>query len=479
MIPCQNLNFKNRFIDLGPEFYQEKQPDPVTDPYLVDYSPSVGQLIDLPEEGGDNFLANFSGNQPMEGARPLAMAYSGHQFGSYNPKLGDGRGLLLGEVSNKENISWDVHLKGAGPTRFARGFDGRATLQSSIREHLGSEALNGLGIPTTRSLAVIGIRELIYRQKPELAAILVRVADCHIRFGSFEFFHYTKQPKSVERLADFSIEHYHNDIYNEPDRYRIFFRRVLTLTAKLISKWQSVGFVHGVMNTDNMTITGTTFDYGPYGFMEDYLPSYVCNHSDHQGRYAFKNQPYIGLWNCSALGHALSSMISEEAQGEILQTYEEIFQNTLAELFRKKLGLEQEQSEDAALIQGLLDIMESEKLDYTNTFRNLTQALTNKITPELNSDIAKSWIVSFQERHTKEGLSVDKKVISMKQVNPKFILRNYMAQEAIDAAEESDFSMLETLIIILTKPFEEHKEYQNFANKSPAWAKDLEISCSS
>jgi len=213
--------------------------------------------------------------------------------------------------------------------------------------------------------------------------------------------------------------------------------------------------------------------------MEDYLPSYVCNHSDHQGRYAFKNQPYIGLWNCSALGHALSSLISEEAQGEILQTYEEIFQNTLAELFRKKLGLEQEQSEDAALIQGLLDIMESEKLDYTNTFRNLTQALTNKITPELNSDIAKSWIVSFQERHTKEGLSVDKKVISMKQVNPKFILRNYMAQEAIDAAEESDFSMLETLIIILTKPFEEHKEYQNFANKSPAWAKDLEISCSS
>ena len=159
MIPCQNLNFKNRFINLGPEFYQEKQPDPVTDPYLVDYSPSAGQLIDLSEEeGGENFLANFSGNQPMEGAQPLAMAYSGHQFGSYNPRLGDGRGLLLGEVLNKKNISWDVHLKGAGPTRFARGFDGRATLQSSIREHLGSEALNGLGIPTTRSLAVIGIR---------------------------------------------------------------------------------------------------------------------------------------------------------------------------------------------------------------------------------------------------------------------------------------------------------------------------------
>ncbi|SVA73621.1 uncharacterized protein METZ01_LOCUS126475, partial [marine metagenome] len=238
---------------MGSEFYQEKQPDPVTDPYLVDYSPSVGALLDLPSEGGSGFLEKFSGNQPMEGARPLAMAYSGHQFGSYNPRLGDGRGLLLGEVLNKENIRWNIYLKGAGPTRFARGFDGRATLQSSIREHLGSEALNGLGIPSTRSLAVIGIRELIYRQKPELAAILVRVADCHIRFGSFEYFHHTNQPKNVKRLTDFAIQNYHNDLWNEPEKYRIFFRRVLTLTAQLISKWQAVGFVHGVMNTDNMT----------------------------------------------------------------------------------------------------------------------------------------------------------------------------------------------------------------------------------
>ena len=336
MIPCQNLNFKNRFIDLGPEFYQEKQPDPVTDPYLVDYSPSVGKLIDLPEEGGDNFLANFSGNKPMEGARPLAMAYSGHQFGSYNPKLGDGRGLLLGEVLNKDNMSWDVHLKGAGPTRFARGFDGRATLQSSIREHLGSEALNGLGIPTTRSLAVIGIRELIYRQKPELAAILVRVADCHIRFGSFEFFHYTKQPKSVERLADFSIEHYHNDIYNEPDRYRIFFRRVLTLTAKLISKWQSVGFVHGVMNTDNMTITGTTFDYGPYGFMDGFNSRYTPNSSDTHGRYAYQQQAEIGFWNLNKLAETLIPLVgADELQEETKQ-----YQSLLNGFYREEMGLQ-------------------------------------------------------------------------------------------------------------------------------------------
>jgi uncharacterized protein YdiU (UPF0061 family) len=309
--------------------------------------------------------------------------------------------------------------------------------------------------------------------------MLARTAKTHIRFGSFEYFHYNNQSENVKALAACCIDQYPAYFSSTTAAYEDFFRVIVERTASMIAQWQACGFNHGVMNTDNMSILGETFDYGPYGFMEDYLPSYVCNHSDHQGRYAFKNQPYIGLWNCSALGHALSSLISEEAQGEILQTYEEIFQSTLADLFRKKLGLEQDQAEDATLIQGLLDIMESEKLDYTNTFRNLTQALTNKTPPELGSYIAKSWIVSFQERHTKEGLSLDKKLISMNQVNPKFILRNYRAQEAIDAAEDSDFSKLETLIVVLTNPFEELEEYQKFANKSPAWAKDLEISCSS
>jgi uncharacterized protein YdiU (UPF0061 family) len=326
---------------------------------------------------------------------------------------------------------------------------------------------------------IIGSNEMVIREKSETAAMLIRTAKTHIRFGNFEYFHYNKKPEHVKVLVDFCIDNYPTYFSRTKNIYEEFFRTIVKQTAIMIAQWQACGFNHGVMNTDNMSILGETFDYGPYGFMEDYLPAYVCNHSDHQGRYAFKNQPYIGLWNCSALGHALSSLISDEAQGEILQTYEEIFQSTLAKLFREKLGLKQDQSEDAALIQGLLDIMESEKLDYTNTFRNLTQALTKKITPELDSDVAKSWIVSYQERQTKEGLSVNKKAISMNQVNPKFILRNYMAQEAINAAENNDFSMIETLISILNKPFEEHEEFQNFANRSPAWAKDLEISCSS
>ena len=455
MIPCQNLNFKNRFIDLGPEFYQEKQPDPVTDPYLVDYSPSVGQLIDLPEEGGDNFLANFSGNKPMEGARPLAMAYSGHQFGSYNPKLGDGRGLLLGEVSNKENISWDVHLKGAGPTRFSRGFDGRATLKSSIREHLGSEALNGLGIPTTRSLAVIGIRELIYRQKPELAAILVRVADCHIRFGSFEFFHYTKQPKSVERLADFSIEHYHNDIYNEPDRYRIFFRRVLTLTAKLISKWQSVGFVHGVMNTDNMTITGTTFDYGPYGFMDGFNSRYTPNSSDTHGRYAYQQQAEIGFWNLNKLAETLIPLVGADELQEETKQYQSLLNGFYREEMGRKLGLSILDSEFIELTQEMLQLLQSQQLDYSNFFRHLAN---NPSAMDCSIEL-RSWLDRYLKLCDRESISHDERKKKMDAVNPKYILRNHLVQRALQMVlKESDFSEVTRLRILLENPFKDRPE---------------------
>ena len=466
------------YAELPQEFYNLQNWQGFDNPLLVIENAQLKQELGFDNIEQQKLLDIFNGLSSIENLKPLSMVYSGHQFGQYVEQLGDGRGLLLGEIDSSEG-SIDIHLKGAGKTPYSRFGDGRAVLRSVIREYLCGEAMHALSIPTSRALMIIGSDEIVIREKSETAAMLARTAKTHIRFGNFEYFHYNKKPEHVKVLADFCIDNYPAYFSKAKNIYEEFFRSVVKQTAVMIAQWQACGFNHGVMNTDNMSILGETFDYGPYGFMEDYLPTYVCNHSDHQGRCAFKNQPYIGLWNCSALGHALSSLISEEAQGEILQTYEEIFQNTLAKLFREKLGLKQDKSEDAALIQGLLDIMESEKLDYTNTFRNLTQALTNKITPELDSDVAKSWIVSFQERQTAEGLSLDKKVISMNQVNPKFILRNYMAQEAIDAAENNDFSILETLIIILTKPFKEHKEYQNFANKSPAWAKDLEISCSS
>ncbi len=466
------------FAGLPEEFYTRQIWEGFEHPFIAFENFSLKQELGIQDIDGEDLLKIFNGTEILQPLKPLSMIYSGHQFGQYVEQLGDGRGLLLGQIDSIDGAI-DLHLKGAGKTPYSRFGDGRAVLRSVIREYVCGEAMHALSIPSSRALMIVGSNEMVIREKSESAAMLARTAKTHIRFGSFEYFHYNNQPENVKALADFCIDQYPAYFTKTPKAYEDFFQVVVERTASMIAQWQACGFNHGVMNTDNMSILGETFDYGPYGFMEDYDPSYVCNHSDHQGRYAYKNQPYIGLWNCSALGHALSSLISEKSQGEILQSYEVTFQHTLAELYRKKLGLEQKQSEDAILIQGLLDIMESEKLDYTNTFRNLTQALSREATPELNSDIAKSWIASFQDRHEKEVLSQEKTVTLMNQVNPKFILRNYMAQEAIDAAEDSKFSKLETLITVLTQPFQELEEYNHFANKSPAWAQHLEISCSS
>ena len=468
----------HNFSELPEEFYTLQDWQGFNNPKIVIENHVMKKALGMEDTDHQELLKIFNGTRKIDSLKPLSMVYSGHQFGQYVEQLGDGRGLLFAQINSNEGLL-DIHLKGAGKTPYSRFGDGRAVLRSVIREYLCGEAMHALSIPTSRALMIIGSDEMVIREKSESAAMLVRTSKTHIRFGSFEYFHYNNKPEHVKALADFCIDSYPQYFSRTTNAYEDFFRVIVKETANMIAHWQACGFNHGVMNTDNMSILGETFDYGPYGFMEDYNPNHVCNHSDHQGRYAFKNQPYIGLWNCSALGHALSSLISEENQGEILQTYEAIFQDTLAELYRKKLGLDLAKPEDATLIQGLLDIMESEKLDYTNTFRNLTQALAEENSPELQSEISKSWVVSFLERHSKETLSKDKRLKLMNQVNPKFILRNYMAQEAIEAAEVNDSSKLETLMIVITQPYEELIEHEKFANKSPIWAKDLEISCSS
>ena len=474
MIPIK----PHAYAELPQDFYNLQNWQGFDNPLLVIENAKLKQELGLENIEKQKLLDIFNGLLSIKNLKPLSMAYSGHQFGQYVEQLGDGRGLLLGKVDSSEGLV-DIHLKGAGKTPYSRFGDGRAVLRSVIREYLCGEAMHALSIPTSRALMIIGSDELVIREKRETAAMLARTAKTHIRFGNFEYFHYNNKPEYVKVLADFCIENYPAYFSRSKNKYEEFFRSVVEQTACMIALWQACGFSHGVMNTDNMSILGETFDYGPYGFMEDYLPSYICNHSDHQGRYAFKNQPYIGLWNCSALGHALSSLISEETQGEILKTYELIFQNKLAELYRKKLGLTKSHNEDAQLIQGLLDIMESEKLDYTNTFRNLSQAVTSVKTNELNSNVSMSWIKSYQERHNKESIPIAKKILLMNANNPKYILRNYMAQEVIEAAESSDFSALETVIEVITSPYDELEQYKHFANRSPDWAKNLEISCSS
>ena len=474
MIPIK----PHAYAELPQDFYNLQNWQGFDNPLLVIENAELKKDLGLENIDKQKLLDIFNGSLSIESLKPLSMAYSGHQFGQYVEQLGDGRGLLFGQIDSSEG-SVDIHLKGAGKTPYSRFGDGRAVLRSVIREYLCGEAMHALSIPTSRALMIIGSDEMVIREKSETAAMLARTAKTHIRFGNFEYFHYNNKPEYVKVLADFCIDNYPPYFSKSKNKYEEFFRSVVEQTACMIALWQANGFSHGVMNTDNMSILGETFDYGPYGFMEDYIPSYVCNHSDHQGRYAFKNQPYIGLWNCSALGHALSSLITEENQDEILKTYELIFQNKLAELYRKKLGFITSHNEDAQLIQGLLDIMESERLDYTNTFRNLSQALTETKTNELNSDVAVSWIKSYQERHNKESKSIAKKISLMNAINPKYILRNYMAQEVIEAAENSDFSAAEALIEVITCPYDELEQYEHFANRSPDWAKNLEISCSS
>ena len=474
MIPIK----PHAYAELPQDFYNLQNWQGFDNPLLVIENAELKKDLGLENIDKQKLLDIFNGSLSIESLKPLSMAYSGHQFGQYVEQLGDGRGLLFGQIDSSAGLI-DVHLKGAGKTPYSRFGDGRAVLRSVIREYLCGEAMHALSIPTSRALMIIGSDEMVIREKSETAAMLARTAKTHIRFGNFEYFHYNNKPEYVKVLADFCIDNYPPYFSKSKNKYEELFRSVVEQTACMIALWQANGFSHGVMNTDNMSILGETFDYGPYGFMEDYIPSYVCNHSDHQGRYAFKNQPYIGLWNCSALGHALSSLISEENQDEILKTYESIFQNKLAELYRKKLGFMTARNEDAQLIQGLLDIMGTERLDYTNTFRNLSQAVTETKTNELNSDVAMSWIKSYQERHNKESKSIAKKISLMNAINPKYILRNYMAQEVIEAAENSDFSAAETLIEVITSPYYELEQYENFANRSPDWAKNLEISCSS
>lgn len=493
MKALEQLNFTNTFIQLGPEFFQAKLPDPVSDPYLVDFNPDAAELIGLDpaESKRPEFAEYFAGNKQLPGSQPLAMAYCGHQFGVYNPRIGDGRGLLLGEVTNGNGHKWDIHLKGAGPTRFARGFDGRATLRASIREYLGQEALHGLGIPTTRSLAIVGIRELIYREMPELAAVLVRLSDSHVRFGSFEAFLYSNNPKRITKLADYVIHHHHADIEQESDRYRIFFRRVLKKTARLIACWQSVGFIHGVMNTDNMCITGATFDYGPYGFMDQFNPHFTPNHSDSNGRYAFSRQPQIGFWNVGKFGETLCHLVDPALLQEELGQYQTNYNSYYREKMAQKLGLAVLDAEFTQLTGNLFQLLHDNPVDYSNFFRTLSnfpggdyQALLN---PFPNRKDIEDWLSQYGRLIEREGLSNDERREMMDRANPKFILRNYLLQRAIDKAiREADFSEIERLRVLLQDPFQDRpKVFQEYnidarfyAADTPDSMLDMRLSCS-
>ena len=485
----ETLSFDNTYARLPEAFYARLNPTPFdSPPYLVHANPAAAGLVDL-DPGQFNrpeFAGLFGCSMLAPGMDPLAMLYSGHQFGVYVPQLGDGRAILLGEVRNERGETWDLHLKGAGMTPFSRDGDGRAVLRSTIREYLCSEAMHSLGIPTTRALCLVGSDHKVYREQIETAATLVRMAPSHVRFGTFEIFYYRKQHEHLRVLADYVIEQYFPHLALHADRYPRFFAEVVERTAKLIAQWQAVGWAHGVMNTDNMSILGITLDYGPFGFMDDYDAGFICNHSDHNGRYAFNQQPYIGLWNLSCLAQALLPLVEKEALKAALDRYTSLFEDQYRSLMRAKLGLREERAEDDELVRDLLGLLQESRADYTIVFRELgtfrsDPGVSNDRLREhfLNRERFDEWAARYRDRLRSEQSRDEDRRRCMNQVNPKYVLRNYLAHTAIEKAQQKDFSEIGRLLTLLQDPYSDQPGMDAYAVPPPNWGKHLSVSCSS
>jgi uncharacterized protein YdiU (UPF0061 family) len=474
-MPDFGLNLENHYARLPDDFYTAMPAEKLgAAPRLIHANAAAATLLDLePEVFKDpRFVEVVSGHRPLEGFSPLAMVYSGHQFGVWAGQLGDGRALLIGQVRNRKAELWDIQLKGAGKTPYSRFGDGRAVMRSTIREYLASEALAGLRIPTSRALAIVATGETVLRERPEPGAVLTRLARSHVRFGHFEHFFHRGQKEQVRELADHVIAEYFPDHVGD---YAGWYGEVVRLTAELIAGWQAVGFAHGVMNTDNMSILGLTLDYGPYGFMDGYDPQFICNHTDSQGRYSFINQPMIAHWNLRALALALSDLITTDALLEKLTSFEEHFSAKYRALMRAKLALSREEDGDDRLIGDLLALMARTRADYTLSFRNLSgeDAPWLALFGEANPD-AEAWLSRYRVRSEGEDVS------GLDLVNPRYVLRNWVAETAIRAVEDNnDIATLDRIFNIVRAPFEKHDGDEAFAAPPPPGMCDLEVSCSS
>ncbi|CAH1523380.1 Protein adenylyltransferase SelO [Vibrio owensii] len=485
----EGVNFTHRFSELPSAFFTYVTPQLLDNTRWVVWNGEFAQQFGLPATENEELLNVFTGQKEFAPFYPLAMKYAGHQFGVYNPDLGDGRGLLLAEMQHQDGTWFDIHLKGAGLTPYSRMGDGRAVLRSTIREYLCSEAMAGLGIPTTRALGMMDSDTPVYREKMEYGALLIRVAETHIRFGHFEHFFYTNQLTEQKLLADKVIEWHFPECSHAENPYAAMFESVVEKTAEMIAYWQAYGFAHGVMNTDNMSILGQTFDYGPFGFLDDYDPNYICNHSDYQGRYAFEQQPRIALWNLSALAHSLSPLVQREDLEAALGKFEVRLSQKFSELMRAKLGLNTKVDEDGRLFEAMFELLNQNKADYTRFFRELSnldvkspQAVIDLF---IDREAASAWVDLYLARcelevdDHGEQVSAQTRCEKMRRTNPKYILRNYLAQLAIDKAEEGDFSEVNRLAELLQRPYDEQPEFDDYAKLPPEWGKKMEISCSS
>ena len=470
------INFDNSYARLPKSFFECIKPTPVKEPKLVRFNKLLANEIGL-NIIDDNDILNdiFSGNLVLEGSEPIALVYAGHQFGYFVPQLGDGRAILLGEIVNNDGCRFDIQLKGSGQTSYSRSGDGRAPLGAVIREYIISEAMHSLNIPTTRSLAIIVTGELVSRETLLPGGILTRIASSHLRVGTFEYFAASGDHENLQLLADYAINRHFPNIKESNLRYQTFLESVCDRQAALIAKWMHVGFVHGVMNSDNTSISGETIDYGPCAFMDSYDPATVFSSIDHHGRYAYGNQPNIAQWNMACLGECLLPLINPDRNKaigiseEILGSFQDKFRKYWLSGMYKKIGLIQNEPEDINLLEQLLELMKENKTDYTSTFRYLSDAIENDIGNSnfekqfLSQNKISEWLVSWRKRLKIQNASFKKIKMSMQKENPAFIPRNHKIEKAIyEAVDNNDYSYMDHLILLLNKPYQDQPDNSEY-----------------
>ena len=471
------------FHALGEDFFSPIYPTPLSDVRLTAWNPALAADLGLPAgiEQRESTRDILAGNATLATPPAITTVYSGHQFGVWAGQLGDGRAILLGELGGQE-----IQLKGAGRTPYSRRGDGRAVLRSSIREYLCSEAMHGLGIPTTRALALVTSSEEVYREEVETAAVVTRVAPSFLRFGHFEHFFHARRHAQLQRLADYAIQRYFADCQAASNPYQALLDRVITRTAELIAAWQAVGFCHGVMNSDNMSLLGLTIDYGPYGFLDGFDANHICNHSDHHGRYTYANQPEIGLFNLQCLAQALLPLLDHDAAIASLNGYQAQFEAAHLTRFREKLGLISREDHDDDLLHALFQLMHTSRTDWTFFWRGLgefdSQADAVNATLRdlfLDRPAFDAWAADYRSRLHREASNDRERRARMRLANPKYVLRNHLAEQAIRKAQGGDFGEIETLRQLLARPYDEQPENSTYAGLPPDWANTLSVSCSS
>jgi uncharacterized protein YdiU (UPF0061 family) len=491
MSQLDSLQLENSYAGLPEYFFHRIEPTPLPDARLISLNSAMVDRLGGPQEwmSESSLTQLIGGHQLPTTAAPLAMKYAGHQFGQFNPQLGDGRGILLGELE-VDGTLWDLHIKGAGLTRYSRMGDGRAVLRSSIREYLVGEALTHLNIPSSRALGLVVSSQKVRRETAEQAAAILRMTPCHVRFGHFEHFFYSGQHEDLKRLADYAISRFFPELVDgdttTDNPYLAMFNEVSRRSADMVAGWQAYGFLHGVMNTDNMSLIGETFDHGPFAFIDTWREKAVYNHTDELGRYAFHKQPEVIHWNLSALAQALTPLIPLDPLKAALEKFEDYYNPAYRNRMRERLGLLSEQEGDAGLIKNWRSLLNQYEMDYTRLYRALSLAQTesdgratldqDELIPWL--DPLKTWLPDYQARLQLETVCAEERKAKMLQVNPAYILRTHTASHIIKEAEAGNYQPLNQWLHILQQPYDEHPGMEDW-KQAPENQGFVMLSCSS